>query len=245
MFDSSVENRYAGQNVEYKQFKKMTGLKNKRNPMNKLLKFRQADGSKVWFGSDFHLNHNPKWPVPIWQDRGFSSVEDMNRGILKSINNNIRQTDTLIYLGDFCLNTLEHQFENLLSQIVCGNIIMLWGNHNSCVWDRYKTELKTQFGRNDLEVYPLQYKNITFVGNYLELYVDSQFFVVTHYPQFSWNKMSKGAIHCHGHIHSKRDIYNLPGKCRDVGFDFWRRPVAADELMRELSSVSIQHEGHH
>ena len=90
--------------------------------MNRVLHFKQTDDRKVYFSSDWHLGHNPKWDVPIWKSRGFNSADEMTSGIIKSINDTIRFDDILFYGGDFCLNSTESQFESYLSRITCNNI---------------------------------------------------------------------------------------------------------------------------
>lgn len=225
--------------------------------MNKLIKFKQTDDCKVYFSSDFHLNHSPKWPTPIWKGRGYNSVTEMNDSIIQSINDVIRSTDVLIFLGDFVLNCSDSQFEEFLSRINCQNIYMIFGNHNSCVWNVYQRKVKeflyslndgfmNMFGEApDVEVYPFKYRNITFIGNYAEVIVDGQCFTASHYPQLSWNHMSKGSIHCHGHIHSTKETYIQNGKMIDVGFDYHRKPISVDEIKKLMSNVVVKHEGHH
>lgn len=230
--------------------------------MNTILKFKQTENSRVYLSSDFHLNHSPKWPIPIWKARGYNSVVEMNDAIIDSINSAIRYTDILFFLGDFVLNCSESQFEEILSRINCQRIYMLFGNHNSCVWSAYQREIHSWLRYNnegynsdgggsvgidggDPEIYPLKYRNIIFIGNYAEIHIDGSIFILNHYPLFSWNHMSKGSIHCHGHIHSTKETYIQRGRTIDVGFDYWKRPVAADEIRRMMVNVDIKHEGHH
>jgi len=211
--------------------------------MNRELRIRQTAEQKVYFSSDFHLNHSPKWPVPIWKGRGFESVTEMNDAIIKSINDTVRSTDILIFLGDFVLNCSEAQFEEFLSRINCQNIYMLFGNHNSCVWNVYQTTLYSQFGMKDVEIYPIQYRNITFIGNYAEIIVDGRIFVITHYPIHSWNNQKRGSIHLYGHQHCENNPQG--GRRMDVGWDRDKRPYSIDEIWNKLSNVPILSDGGH
>lgn len=230
-------------------------MKTLNNFMNKELRIKQTEEQKVYFSSDFHLNHSPKWPIPIWKGRGFESVTEMNDAIIKSINDVVRSTDILIFLGDFVLNCSDSQFEEFLSRINCQNIYMLFGNHNSQVKDAYSKAvneyLQSIYGdkhyqhSEDVEIYPVRYRNIIFVGNYLELIVDGQYFMASHYPQSSWNHMAKNSIHLHGHIHSTKETYIQNGKMIDVGFDYHRRPISVDEIKNLMRNVVVKHEGHH
>ena len=221
--------------------------------MNKVLKLAQMEDSRVWMSSDWHFNHNPKWPVPIWKMRGYNSMEEMNIDIIKSINDNVGVNDNLIYLGDMVLNTVESQFENFISRINCQSIYVLYGNHNSCVWDIYRREINKFFknlsgidqGDCEYEVYPFRYRNLIYVGNYLEFTVDGTKAVASHYPMSSWNGMSHGSIHCHGHIHSTKETYKLDGKTIDVGFDYHKLPISFNEIKKMMDTIPKKQEGHH
>jgi calcineurin-like phosphoesterase family protein len=227
--------------------------------MNKEQRIKQTDNCKVYFSSDFHLNHSPKWPIPIWKGRGFESVTEMNDAIIKSINSSVRSTDILFFLGDFVLNCSESQFEEFLSRINCQNIYMLFGNHNSCVWNVYQREVTKwsnwneeglQPGAGDLdtlvpicEVYPFRYRNVIFIGNYAEVIVDRRIFVITHYPIHSWNNQKRGSIHLYGHQHCENNPQG--GRRMDVGWDRDKRPYSADEIWNKLSNIPILSDGGH
>ncbi len=222
--------------------------------MNRTLKLKQTEEQKVYFTSDFHINHNPKWPVPIWKDRGFNSVVEMNDAIITSINNVVRHTDVLIFLGDFVLNCSESQFEEFLSRINCQTIYMLFGNHNSCVWNIYQREIQNFFRsmdddftatqpKPDVEIYPFKYRNIIFIGNYAEVNIDGKMFILNHFPIHSWNSQKQGSVHLYGHQHCKNNP--VGGRRMDVGWDRDKRPYSADEIWNNLSRVSILSDGGH
>lgn len=222
--------------------------------MNRELRIKQTEEQKVYFSSDFHLNHSPKWPVPIWKGRGFESVAEMNDVIIKSINDAVRSTDILVFLGDFVLNCSDSQFEEFLSRINCQTIYMLFGNHNSCVWNIYQRKIQDFFrsmdddftatqSKLDVEIYPFNYRNITFIGNYAEVVVDGRIFVITHYPIHSWNNQKRGSIHLYGHQHCENNPQG--GRRMDVGWDRDKRPYSADEIWNKLSNVPILSDGGH
>lgn len=208
--------------------------------MNRLLKLKQTENCKVWLSSDWHYNHNPPWNNPIWKQRGYNSVDEMNHSIIKSINATVRYSDILIYMGDMVLNCQENQFENFLSQINCQQIYVLFGNHNSCVWSIYEREVHNQFGLKDVEIYPFKYRNLIYVGNYLEFSVDGHFCCASHYPIWSFNGQHKGCYHFFGHIHSTPTIKtNLTGRKMDVGFDYWKQPISFNDARIFLDKIII------
>jgi len=89
---------------------------------------------------------------------------------------------------------------------------------------------------DDIEIYPLNYPSSPFVflGHYAEVWIDDVMCVLTHYPIASWNRIGKGAYNIHGHCHRnlKED---LSIKRLDVGWEWKRRPVEWNEIVRELS----------
>jgi len=221
--------------------------------MNKVLKLTLHDDMKVFFTSDFHLNHSPKWPIPIWKSRGFDSVSEMNESIIKSINDCVKPTDILFFLGDFVLNCSEPQFEEFLSRINCQTIYMIFGNHNSCVWNVYQREIQNFLEKNnvnkstlfsiDIEVYPFRYRNLVFLGNYAEVSVDGIYFILTHYPIHSWNYMKQGSIHLYGHQHSKNNPQG--GKRLDVGWAGNKRPYSINDILDKMKDIPILSDGGH
>jgi len=226
--------------------------------MNKVLKLTQLDDMKVFFTSDFHLNHSPKWPIPIWKSRGFDSVGEMNDSIIKSVNDAVRSNDVLFFLGDFCLNTNEFQFEEFLSRIQCQNVYCLWGNHNSQLWNRYEKELLKLFELCKIEnpnehipteIYPVRYRNLVFLGNCVEVMVDGKYFILNHYAQSTWNYMSKGSCMCHGHSHGNLKT-SLPnalnyGKILDVSWDVFKKPISSNEILSIINKKQIIIVDHH
>jgi calcineurin-like phosphoesterase family protein len=224
--------------------------------MNKLLKFRQTDEQKVYFVSDLHHCHNPKWKVPLWEQRGYKDVNEMNEDQIETINKIVRPNDILWHLGDLTLNCSEQQFEEFISKIKCQNIYCLWGNHNSPTWATYQREtqkvqefLKSVYNTSELmEIYPLRYKNLIFFGNYQEMTVDGQYIILDHYPTYVFNHMKDGAWHLCGHSHynlpfSKAD--NLESKVIDVGWDGKLSPYSMDELREIMNKKNIFQSGDH
>ena len=65
----------------------------------------------------------------------------------------------------------------------------------------------------------------------LEIQIDQQWFILCHYPLYSWNKEYYGSIHLHGHNHNnpieeKRNRIN-------VGVDVWDfYPVPLNEILK-------------
>ena len=216
--------------------------------MNRQLHFRQTEESKVYFSSDFHFFHNPKWAVPLWKSRGFNSAVEMTDGIIESINDTVRSTDKLFFLGDFCLNTVKSQFEELLSRINCQSIYCLYGNHNSCIWSNYEEQVYSQYGKKDIEIYPLYYRNLIYIGNYAEISVDGQYINIFHYPQYIFNHMKDSAWNLVGHSHGNCPFSqpsDTTSKVLDVGWDVFKKPVGMEEIRKIMNTKNVFKVDHH
>jgi calcineurin-like phosphoesterase family protein len=227
--------------------------------MNKVLKIKQTDDQKVYWVSDTHLNHNPKWEVPLWEARGHKSSQEHTDFIINKINEIVRPNDILIHVGDFCLNTEEHECNEFLERIQCQNIYLLWGNHNNPLWKIYQREISKKYLElddgfsngtliNDIEVYPFRYKSIIFLGNYAEIIVDGHYFSVCHYPIYVWNYVKHGANMICGHSHyglpfSQAD--NLNAKILDVGWDGYAKPLSTQEVLDIMDKKTIFETGDH
>ena len=233
--------------------------------MNKLLKFRQTHDQKHYFVSDTHYNHNPKWQVPLWEARGYSSVDEMNNDIVNKINSVVRPNDFLWHLGDITLNCTEEQFENFISRLVCQNILCLWGNHNSPSWQIYQREVKSWLRCNDegyngdnggtphtletdIEIYPFKYKNITFIGNYQEIAIDGQYIVLEHYPISVFNYMDDGGWNLCGHSHygfAPSTAEHKDNKILDVGWEGKKGVYSIKEIRDIMNTKGIKVVDHH
>ena len=162
------------------------------------LKINHNDDHRVFFTSDTHFNHDKAF---IYEARGYKTRYDHNDALIAKINELVRPQDTLIHLGDFCLNITPPEFEEILRRINCNNIAYIWGNHNSCIRRYYEDAVTTEYGK-DIEVYPYAVGKITYLGYYKELIVNGHMIVIHHYPHQIFNQMQKGAWQLSGHSHN-------------------------------------------
>lgn len=219
--------------------------------MNRVLKIRQSEDQRVYVTTDTHLNHDPQWPVPIWESRGYASAKDHTDSIIDTINERVRPNDILFHLGDICLNTTDGQFHELIARIKCQTIYMLWGNHNNPSWKIYRRQVDEWFKmitqgyigvEPDLEVYPFRYKNIVFIGNYLEAVLDGQYFIMEHYPIYVFNHMKDGAKMLCGHSHGGLDFSkptSTNSKILDVSWDDFKRPLSLAEILEIMNKKNV------
>ena len=167
----------------------------------------------VWITSDTHYHHTnicrgiTRWRtqdgnIPIEQTRNFQDIDEMNSTIVNNINQKVGPNDTLIHLGDFSFGGFD-KIGQFLDRLVCKNIHIVLGNHDQHI-NKNRENIQDRF---------------LSVSKYLEVNIDGADFVLSHYPHASWNQLSKGSIHLHGHVHLSPKNKWGKGKRLDVGMD--------------------------
>jgi len=126
----------------------------------------------------------------------------MNSTIIDNINSRVGQDDILIHLGDFSFGGHQH-IPEFRQRIICQNVVFVLGNHDEHI-------------QKNTGNYQALFSS---VQHYLELEVSGHKFVLSHFPIASWNNMSKGSMHLHGHVHFNKTMKLGPGKMLDVGVD--------------------------
>jgi len=203
---------------------------------------------KVWFTTDWHLGHQKEF---IWKARGYTSAEHHTQSIIDITNQYVREGDILFNLGDLCLNTSMEQLDRYLDQIVCRNVLCLWGNHNNPHEKTvYRPERDKVIGpgvRFDW-IYPVRYKNITYLGHYHEVVVNKQLIILSHYAFQIWNERHNGSWclcgHSHGSLPTTRPESSY-GKILDVGWDLFHKPLSFSEIKDIMDKKPIQKVDHH
>lgn len=209
------------------------------------LKLTHNDSHRVYFTSDTHFNHDQKF---IYESRGYKNRYEHNDALIEKINEVVRPQDTLIHLGDFCLNITPPEFNEILARINCNNIAYIWGNHNSCIRRYYEDAVTTEYGK-DIEVYPYAVGKLTYLGYYKELIVNGHMIVIHHYPHQIWNQMQKGAWQLSGHSHYSNPTTQLDhpdNKILDVGWDGHCKPLSFPEIQKIMMNKNhIKQDKHH
>ncbi len=128
----------------------------------------------------------------------FTDEFHMNEVIIDNWNKQVKPTDIVYHLGDFAFTNATNAIE--LLRRLNGKVILISGNHDHKI-------IKNE------EFKSLLY-NLEF--SYHETVIDKINVIMCHYPLRSWNGMSYGSFHLHGHTHGK---CQQPGKSLDVGID--------------------------
>jgi calcineurin-like phosphoesterase family protein len=201
------------------------------------MKIKLNQGQRIWFTSDTHYDHKnicaatTNWVGAENLTRKFSSLERMNDDLVFWINHRVGQDDILFHLGDWSFNGFEN-IRKFRERIVCKNIHLILGNHDHHI-ERNKNNIQSIFSS---------------VNEYLSLDVKWQGkgkfeharFVLFHYPIASWNGMSDGVIHLHGHVHLPPHQRVADGKAMDVGVDGNNMaPISMEEVLKIMSKQPI------
>lgn len=131
--------------------------------------------SKTWFIADPHFGHAN---IIKYEDRPFSSVEEMNEEIIKRWNETVSQNDTVWVLGDIGIGSKES-----IRQIVArlnGHKRLVRGNH-----DNWSNQVYLDMGFEYVSKYPIILKG---------------FFVLSHEPMEYMGKCSPFYF-IYGHVH--------------------------------------------
>ena len=183
--------------------------------------------SKIFFTSDLHFDHRN---VIQYDNRPWSTVEEMNNSLIKNINDTVKCPDSLYILGDITLHSKTKRIVELMDQIRCKNVFLIKGNH-----DNLKPEAKEKF---------------VWVKDYFKLkYFDESTktkykFILCHYPMCSWDGKETGVIHLHGHTHIEgHTSCSHPSKI-NVGImipEYNYKPVSIEQIIQRVVTKNYIH----
>lgn len=134
---------------------------------------------KNFYIADYHFGHAN---VIKFDNRPFSSSEEMDKEMIKNWNNVVTNDDTVYILGDFCWDT-EDRWIEILNQL-SGKKVLIRGNH-------------------DLKTMSQQLRNkFQDIKDYKEVKDNSKRVLLSHYPiPFYRGAYNGDIVHLYGHIH--------------------------------------------
>lgn len=163
----------------------------------------------IWFSSDQHWGHES---IITYCNRPFSSVEEMDREMIKRWNEVVKEGDIVYHLGDFTLGKDIFGYMCRLNGDI--RIVTTLFHHD-----------KRWMDTDDVTPYywsPVVCENINGVWVFM-----------FHYPVAVWDRKHYGSWHLYGHIHKKDFV--LPGFTMNVGVDHHNfYPVSFDEVKRYM-----------
>lgn len=171
----------------------------------------------IYFTSDLHIGHDKDF---IYEARGFSSIEEHDKEILKRWNEVVWPEDTVYILGDLCMGGNEKEWNSIYYNLN-GTIKFIRGNHDTVnKINRYVNE----YGIGDLGLASI-YK-----------YSKRRTFYLSHYPTFVANHEEDKFFWClSGHTHSK-DSFQYGHYCvYNVAVDAHEGyPVSIEQIIKDI-----------
>ena len=171
----------------------------------------------IYFTSDLHLNHDKEF---IYKNRGFNSIEEMNKTIIRNWNSLIEDSDIVYILGDIMLGTDESI--NLFNKLKGQKKIVL-GNHDTA----HRAKLYSQAPSTEVLGYASLIK------------IKKQYFYLSHYPTILGDakhfRLGHSAICLFGHIHEDIKFYNDCPHIYHVGLDAHNfTPVVLPDILEDI-----------
>lgn len=131
--------------------------------------------------SDLHFSHSN---IIKFDNRPFSSVEEMESALIQNWNNVVSDVDDVYVLGDFCWSAKDEDWIEILNKLN-GHIHLISGNHD-------KQSMSQQLR-----------KKFSSISNYKEVKDDGRRVILSHYPMpFYRSAYNPDIIHLYGHVHS-------------------------------------------
>ena len=179
---------------------------------------------KTWITSDLHFGHTNIMKFCPNTRGHYKDVIHMNEDLITQWNANVSPMDRVYILGD-----VSFQNPQLAAETVArlnGTKVLVKGNHD-------RKNLKD----------PLFAAQFSEIHDYLELNYNGNYIVMMHYPIAEWDRMHRGSLHFHGHLHgNKSGLEHF--RARDAAFDATGNVVT---LMEDLIADALkgQIKGHH
>lgn len=196
-----------------------------------------------------HFHHECKnWATPLWKTRGYNTLEEHDEGLIKNWNDKANSETVGFLLGDIMFGSSgERGFENTLRRLKFRTLYVLPGNHQAG-WRQLFQKTVSETKSN---VWKDGDRDIIFVPNYLEAFINSQPVVMSHYPILSWNGQAKGSYMLFSHVHGNLEksevgrVY-VNSKCRalEMSVEKWPSPASFKEIKEAIGKrepVSFDH----
>lgn len=164
---------------------------------------------KSFFTSDTHFFHEK---VIAYENRPFSSVEEMNETLIKNWNEAVSPGDLVYFLGDFGIGSIE-KLKSLCDRLK-GKKIAIRGNHDGTYSKLYKIGMNVVVDEATIKVGP-------------------HLVTLRHYPPESTDRFV-----IHGHVHGKKP-FQLIDKSLNVSVEVTGyKPVSEKTILSLMDSYA-------
>lgn len=181
----------------------------------------------VWFTSDTHYGHAN---IIKYCNRPWSTVSEMDEGMIRNYNSVVQPGDTVYHLGDVGFHRDFNDMVKIIQRLN-GNKILIMGNH-------------------DKKMHPSVKRCFASCHPYLEIDVDDvdvgrQKIILFHYAARVWNKSHRGSWQLYGHSHG-----SLPDDPNALAFDVGvdchgYTPISYSQVKARMAKKSYKAVDHH
>lgn len=164
----------------------------------------------IYFSSDHHFSHQN---IIKYCNRPYRGTVEMDTDLIEKWNSVVRENDEVYYLGDLVLGNWGTAWSYIKK--LNGRKYFIKGNHDT----KWFSSLDSHQKLNPIH----------------ELKINSQLYVLSHYPLRSWNKSFHGSYHIFAHEHGALPPHGLSF---DIGVDCWGGyPVSIEQVNEKMETL--------
>lgn len=194
---------------------------------------------RTWLTSDLHFFQKNILKYVETRGRRFSSVEEMNAGIVEEINTKVGRDGVLYHLGDLSFGKMDKTIQ-IIGQLEIKELRLIYGNHDNHGVMRAMASAVNFIKKRDMVV-P--------IGERTYIQTKKAYCILDHYPGQVWKDSHKGSIQFHGHTHGSLSNEGF-GRRADVGWDsphFGKpnRIFRLDEAIEHMMTRDVAIHDHH
>lgn len=188
---------------------------------------------EIFLSSDFHFGHEAILRHMPERGAEFLNIDEMDTGIIDSINHYVKRDDVLYFLGDFCWRA--GRAGHYRQRLNVKEIHVARGNHDAPSLAKHVSSMDWMIFRK-----------------FHSEFQSNLYFHCQHFPLFSWRRMQHGSIHLYGHMHGmgeeKLNAFHPGRQSLDVGIDHAfkltgeYKPFSLEECLFYVPSI-IEGEG--
>lgn len=211
-----------------------------------LYKPLKIETTNVLFWGCLHLNHLCEhWETPLWKQRGYGSAQEHFDALIKNWNSKADNETVGFLLGDSVFGKgADKNLETFFNAIKFKRIYLMMGNHYAGI-----SQILDRLDTNIWQV--SEGKEVIFIPNYFEIFVDGQPITMSHYPILSWNGAARGSWMLYAHVHGNLDksevgrMYQSRGKSAEISVDTNTYPARFTELRWRFAYIEAYAPDHH
>jgi calcineurin-like phosphoesterase family protein len=171
--------------------------------------------SQTYLIADTHFGHKK---ILQYENRPFSSVQEMDKTIIKNWNNTVTGDDTVIVVGDVSFYGKEETTK--IIKRLKGKKILTLGNH-----DKWSIDYWMDVGFDEVYKHKIIYQD---------------WFVISHIPPHYYNDTTP-YFYIYGHVHSAEMYPTVTKQTACVSVERWNyTPVNLEEIIRQAGLVAQQ-----